>query len=282
MRGERMAYLELFEQTAGPVHVIQYADEPVIPAAPILAESIARTDAEREAIDDDLAGFLSEANARPAEWIFAGAALNALHRTPLSDGYDILARGGLRRMGPADAVVLSASAEMGLMRHRKLGYTMGVHGFRVLRAGPNVGAWVNTAFELEPRSVDDVARDYRALLAAMRAEQGRLPKHVIIVDAMSSTGEDDIQNYQAFDEPMGDLLAGVRARDMNLMLHDLARENDEVAIVDLDAIAADIGGQSNLPDGIHSSGALQAELRGEVLRILGARGVPGFGPATVS
>jgi hypothetical protein len=174
-----------------------------------------------------------------------------------------------------------AGAEMGVMRHRKLGYAVSMHGFRVQRAGPNIGAWLQSAFELQPRRIDDVVRDYRALLARMRAAQG-LPRHILIVNAMSSTGEDDIQNYQAFDEPMGDVLLGVRARDMNLMLHDLARENDDVSIVDLDAIAADLGGQSNLPDGIHSSGALQAELRSEVLRILAARGVPGFGPASVS
>ena len=40
--------------------------------------------------------------------------------------------------------------------------------------------------------------------------------------------------------------------------------------------AADIGGQLSLADGIRSSGALQVELRSEIVLFLGARGVPGF------
>jgi hypothetical protein len=282
IRGERRAFLELFEQVAGPVQAIHFADEPVLPSAPVLTELTARTDAEREAIAADLVEYLARAKARPAEWIFAGAMLRGLQRTPLSEGYDILARGALRRLGPADAVVLSASAESGLARHRKLGYALSMNGFRVTRAGPNITAWVNAAFEPIRRTVDEVARDYRLLFAAIRGGQGRLPRHVLIVNLMSSAGDDDVQNYQAFDEPMGDVLASVRARDMNLMLYDLAREHDDVAIVDLDAITAEMGGQRNLPDGIHSSGALQAELRGEIVRILTARGAPGFAPAPIS
>jgi hypothetical protein len=282
MRGERLAYLELFEQVDGPAHAIQFADEPLLPSAPVLTELTQRSEAERAAIAADLVASLAQARAQPAEWIFAGAMLKALHRNPLSEGYDILARRGLRSMGPADAVVLSASAETGLYRHRRLGYAVSVNGFRIARAGPNIAAWMHESFEPVRRSIDDVARDYRALFAAMRAAQGQAPGHVLIVNLMSTAGDDDIQNYQAFDQPMGDVLVGVRARDINLMLHDLARENADVAIVDLDAITAEIGAQRNLPDGIHSSGALQAELRREIVRILNARGVPGFAPAGVS
>jgi hypothetical protein len=281
IRGERMAFLELFEQVAGPVQAVHFADEPVLPSAPVLAELTTRTDAEREAISADLVDYLARVKARPAEWIFAGAMLNGLQRTPLDDGYDILARGGLRRLGPADAVVLSASVESGLARHRKLGYALSINGFRIARAGPHVAAWLNESFEPIRRTVDEVARDYRILFDAMRAAQAP-PKHVLIVNVMSTAGDDDIQNYQAFDEPMGEVLATVRARDMNMMLDDLAHENSDVAIVDLDAIAAEIGAQRNLPDGIHSSGALQAELRGELVGILNARGVAGFAPAQIS
>jgi hypothetical protein len=177
-------------------------------------------------------------------------------------------------------VVLSASAERGLLRHRRLGYAVNVHGFRAMRAGPAVSAWLKQSFEPVPQSIDQIARDYRALLAAMRAARG--PKHVLIVNLMSTSGEDEIQDYRAFDAPMADTLGAVRARDMNLMLHDLAREEPQVAILDLDAITAELGGQRNLPDGMHSSGALQAELRGEMLRILRERGVPGFDPPRFS
>ena len=62
------------------------------------------------------------------------------------------------------------------------------------------------------------------------------------------------------------------------MLGDLAREF-RLGVIDLDAIAADIGAQRNLPDGVHGSGLLQSELRVELLRMLGAMGVAGFAAA---
>ena len=102
-----------------------------------------------------------------------------------------------------------------------------------------------------------------------------MPRHILMLNRMSSSGDDDVQSYMPFDKPLGDTLASIRGKDINLMLHDLAREYD-VAIVDVDAIAAELGGQRNLPDGIHPSGALQAEVRGEVSHICG----PGACPAS--
>ena len=87
----------------------------------------------------------------------------------------------------------------------------------------------------------------------------------------------DLTAGNAFGGGVQEVLASIRAKDMNLMLHDLERE-PEVAIVDLDALAAELGGQRNLPDGLHSSGALQTELRGEIVHMLSALGVPGFAP----
>ncbi len=278
LRGEQLAFLELFEQVAGPAHVVQIADEPLVHSAPIIAELGIRTDAERDVISADLIEYFARAKARPAEWVFAGALLKALHREPLSESYDLLGRGGLRRAGPADAVVLSAGAEGGFLRHRRLGYAINVHGFRAVRAGPTVGAWLREAFEPVHRSIDDIGQDYRGLFRAIRGTPGAQPKRVLIVNVMSTSGEDNIQNYQAFDAPMADTLSSVRARDMNLMLHDLAREDGDVAIIDVDAIATEVGARGNLPDGVHSSGALQAELRAEMLHILCERGFPGFGP----
>ena len=63
---------------------------------------------------------------------------------------------------------------------------------------------------------------------------------------------------------------------MNLMLHDAARDHG-LAIVDNDAIAASMGAM-HLPDGVHGSGAMHAELRAEILRILRVRGLAGFAP----
>jgi hypothetical protein len=92
---------------------------------------------------------------------------------------------------------------------------------------------------------------------------------------MSSNGAEDVFEYAPFDPPLGGTLASVRDKEMNLMLHDLARAHD-VAIVDADGLAAELGGAVHLADGVHQSGALQAETRAEIVRILGERGLPGF------
>ena len=281
MRGERSAFLELFEAIGGPAHAVHRELEPLVPSARVLAEQIARTPALYEAIAEDLIGFLAKASppAEPAEWIFAGALLNGLRSTPLSDAYDILGRGGLRRTGAVDAVVLSASAESTeLYVHRRLGYAISMHLFRMHRAGPAIAAWVRANFDEIPRGLDNMARDLAGLFGAVRDAAGPMPRHLLILNRMSSSGEDDVQSYTPFDKPLGDTLASIRGKDVNLMLYDLARAHN-VAIVDVDAITAEIGGQRNLPDGMHGSGAFQAEVRGEILHILRGKGVPGFGPA---
>jgi hypothetical protein len=66
---------------------------------------------------------------------------------------------------------------------------------------------------------------------------------------------------------MSETLSSIASKEMNLMLHDIAETRD-LAIIDVDAIAADIGGNEHLPDSIHQSGAMQAILRGEILHVL--------------
>jgi hypothetical protein len=88
---------------------------------------------------------------------------------------------------------------------------------------------------------------------------------------MSRGGREDIFSYAAFDPPMGDTLASVAAKELNLMLEDLA-EDLGVGIVDVDAIAAEIGGAAHLPDGIHQSGLMQAMMRAEILGLMPTRG----------
>jgi len=59
-------------------------------------------------------------------------------------------------------------------------------------------------------------------------------------------------------------------KQLNLMLHDISGESN-VAILDIDAIAAELGGGRHLPDGIHQSESLQAALRSEMLQLMQAR-----------
>jgi hypothetical protein len=160
-------------------------------------------------------------------------------------------------------------------RHRRLGYTFHCHDYRLNDAGPAFRSWMRSSFEPVFRGVDDIRADYRALVDVIRA--GSPATRILICNAMSTSGLEDLQTYVGFDEPMGDALSSVRCRDLNLMLHDLARERD-IDIIDVDAIAAELGGAHAIRDGVHQNGEMQSQVRQEILRTLRTRGVPGFAP----
>ena len=275
--GERSAFLELFEAVRGPAHVAIVPDNVLVPCAPITLEQLNRTSAQVEALATDFVR-LFQANANvppPADWIFASCLLAALQKSPLTEEYDLLTRTGLHHAESVDAVILSLNAEAPvILRHRRLGYAISLHGFRIQDTSEMMRAWLTANFEPVKRTLDDVRKDMLALVDAVRA---RLEVKLLVLNALSTLGYEDILTYASFDRPMGDVIASVRNKELNLLLHDIARERD-VAIVDVDAIAADLGAAVNLPDGIHGSGRLQAEVRGEIVRILRGCGIPGFRP----
>ena len=123
------------------------------------------------------------------------------------------------------------------------------------------------------RSLEDIEQDYRQLIAQIR--QNVPGAQILVLNTMSSSAYEDIQNYAAFDAPLGATLSSVHAKDLNLMLYALERECG-IAVVDVDAIAAEFGEREHLHVGVHQSGEVQAEIRAEILRILDARGVSGF------
>jgi hypothetical protein len=281
IRGERSAFLELFEAVSGPAHAVFISEVALVACARITAEQFGRTPAEFEAVAADFVRSFAVGPIAPtaSDCMFAGCLLSSLQRSPLTEHYDILTRTGFGRAGPVDAVILSLSAEMPMiLRHRRLGYALNCYGFRVAEAGPAVRAWLRTNFEPVTRTPDDIRRDYLELIDAVRAKSDM---KFLILNVMSTSGHEEIYSYAPFDRPLGDVLSIIRSKELNLMLHDLARERD-VSIIDVDAIAAELGAMAHLPDGLHSSGPMQAEVRGEILRVLRARGVPGFDPPPIN
>jgi hypothetical protein len=133
-------------------------------------------------------------------------------------------------------------------------------------AGPAFRAWLDSAFEFVSRSVADIRRDYERLIEVVTQTTGA---RVAIVNRMSTSGDEDVWSYTPFDSPLGDTLTTIAAKELNLMLHDLS-ETHEVAIIDLDALAAELGGAAHVPDGIHQSGPIQAALRAELRQVLDA------------
>jgi len=266
-RGERDAFLELATLLSPSTHVVWCSDDSLVPSARALLEQLQRTPEQHREIETDAAAALAASSPAPsgADWIVAGSILEALGRSPLDESYDLLTRGGIESTGPADIVVLSLNAEFAsVFRHRRLGYTLTMHGFRQGELSPALTAWIKSDFDIVTPSVEDVKRDYYALIDAVRA---RRRVRFVVLNVFSSSMGDTIFNYAGFDRPMSDVVASVRAKELNLMLYDLARDRD-VHIVDADALIAMLGAIGHLPDAFHQSGYAQALLREQIARIV--------------
>jgi hypothetical protein len=267
VRGNRVPFIEFFEGSPCPVQLVYVPDHPVVPCAPILLEQLQRTNSEKEAVAADLAAGLAAARipATADDWLFAGALLSSLQCSPIVDRYDVLTATGLRKQGPADAILLSLSAELqSVLRHKKLGYTLQMLRHRQASGGPAIRSWLTSSFEPAKRTIDDIRQDYRRLIKAVAAKTGA---RVMILNRMCTSGFEDIISYAPFDQPLRETLETIAAKEMNLMLHDLAEECD-FSIIDVDSIAAYLGGAEHLPDGIHHSGTMQSLLRTAIVDAL--------------
>ena len=263
IRGNQIPFVETFEAVPHAAQVVYVPDQPVLPCAPLLLEQLTRSESDIRAIAADLSHALitNADKATSEDWLFAGALLSWLERSPMRESYDVLTPDGLRRLGPPKVILLSLSAEaQTILRHKKLGYRLQMLRHRQASAGPAVHAWLASAFEPVKRTISDIRRDYRLLADAVSKHTGA---KLFIINRMSTSGYEDIVSYAPFDEPMSDTLENIAAKDMNLMLHDLKAECD-ISIIDADAAAAELGGAEHLPDGIHHSAAMQAMLRNQI------------------
>lgn len=254
---------EMFEHAVSGGHIVQREGDPLVPSAAILLEQVNRTDGERDAIRADVAAYFHGPGrlAQPGDWLFVSSLLNALESSPLTERHSILSRSGVHQTSSPRTVCMSLGAELGhSIRHRRLGYRLNLHNFRFAEAGPAVKNWLRSEFEVSFHSVEDVARDYHALLEALP------DRRFIVINRISTQAFENIQNYAGLDAQTLRSIATLRAKDLNLMLHDLARGRN-LQIVDADEIAADLGMAAHLPDGVHGSGIFYDRLRDEVLRV---------------
>ncbi len=269
-RGEQDAFLEMASLLLPSAHVVWSSDDSLVPSARVLLERLRRTPEQQREIEADAAAALAAASPPPsgAEWIVAGGILAALGRSPLEESYDLLTRAGLVRTGLPDVVVLSLNSELAFaFQHRRLGYTITVHGFRLNELDSRIKDWIKSDFDLVRCSVADVTKDYYELIDCVRTHH---PTQFIVINSFSTVMSETIFNYSAFDVPMSDIIASIRAKELNLMLHDLARDRD-VVIVDSDALVAMLGALHHLRDGVHQSGRVQALLREQIVRIVNER-----------
>lgn len=282
--GEQGSFRELFAATSGPAQVVYVPDTSLVPTAPIALAGLQRSPAEAARITEDaIQSFRTVAgpDATPIgpgleNWIFLHRLLAALSRSPLTDTYPVVGADGLQETGPADVVLLSLSSEARtILRHRKLGYPIWCHPWRLNQAQGPFREWLRREFEPVRRTQEDIGRDLRSLIAAIHERTGAL---VLILNVVSTSASEDVYTYAGFDPPLAETLASVRSKELNLIVHDVCR-NQKAAVVDLDAVVAELGTAEHLPDGIHGSGRLQAAVRAEIVATLQAAGVPGFNSA---
>lgn len=276
VRGESGAFLDMLESAHGPAQIVDIPDRPLVHSARILIEQIARSQTDR----DDLATVFASAIAgsstaiSPQDWIFLAMALQALSHSPTTDRYDVLTRSGVEATGPADAVILTLSSEpVARMRHRQSGFSFDCHTYRFNMLGPALREWFKAQFELVPNTVDDIRRDYLEMARLLRVDCPQ--RQIVVLNSMSTLSDENVVSYANYDAPLGQTLRGYRARELNAMLGDIAQEAG-IAVVDVDAIGAELGGLRSIPDGMHPNGPMQEEIRAEIIAALRERRVPGF------
>lgn len=265
--GENGAFLETFEAVQQAAQMVYVPDHPVAFTTQLLLDQLSRTPAQAKAIASDLRAFLGETTTAPSadDWMFAGSFLQVMQRSPITDTYTVFSGGGLTQLRPAEVILMSLIAEpQSILRHKKLGYHLNILRHYQAAAGPAIRAWLGSAFEPVKRSLDDIKRDFENLIDTVARTTGA---KLAIVNRMSTQGHEDISSYAPFDAPMSNTLTNIAAKETNLMLHDIAETRD-IAIIDVDAIAADIGGAEHLPDSVHQSGIMQALLRAEIQQVL--------------
>jgi hypothetical protein len=264
--GEQCAFLEMFAAETKPTQFVFVPDHPIAPAAPVLLDQLERTEAQVRAIAADLHAGLAKAGTPTAnDWMFAGTLLGSMERCPIRDSYDLFSPSGFTKSKPADAILLSLNSEPpAILRHKTLGYRVSILRHHQAAAGPAIRHWLANAFESVPRSSDDIKLDFEKLIDAVKKSTGA---RIVILNRMSTSGDENISTYAPFDSPLSGTLANIASKELNLMLHDVAA-NRSISSVDVDAIAADIGGGEHLPDGVHQSREMQQILRSEILHIL--------------
>ena len=265
VRGKHSAFTELFEAAPFACHVAHFSEHPVIPCTLVVLEQLQRSPAQRQAITADILAAMNAGVANADDLSFASLMLRQLCAQPLTEGATCLTENGTVEIGPPETILLSLSSEpQSMLRHRTLGYHVYILSGDARAAGPAMRKWLKTSFEPVRRTTDDIRRDLVQLIASLRAATGG---RIIVVNRMSTSGREQIYSYAAFERPLGATLAYAAAKEMNVMLDDLAAEG-QVAVIDIDALAAEFGGEAHLPDGIHHSSAMQVALRAELVRHL--------------
>jgi hypothetical protein len=276
LRGPSRAMVEFVTAAPKPVQLISLPDTCLVPCARVLFEQLSRSVQQNAAISADMMQGLinSPMPLQPKDLIFAGTLLGSMTKSPLTETVDTITYTGIHQTKRPDALLISIKSENARMfRHRRLGYTLAFHGYRLKEAGVAFHHWLKLNFEQVARNPQTIAHDYQTLIQAL---QTQLPKlQLMVANASSTPSDDDHHNYMGMDAQTMGSIVNVRARSQNTMLLQLARAHG-FAVVDLDAVVARLGSHQHLIDAVHGDATLEAATRAEVLATAARLAVPGF------
>ncbi|HWA62798.1 MAG TPA: hypothetical protein VG939_15560 [Caulobacteraceae bacterium] len=277
--GDGVPFEPMFKAVPAGLHLVSTPDQPLVHCARVTLEQKRRTPEQMTAIAEDAARTFPAGDGpapSPQDWMFLGALLGSLGQAPTETRAPLLTRAGLALSAPPAVVAMSLASEPRfVLRHRRLGYCLRVHEYRVAVLGPGTVRWLQREFEpvlLEP---DDIRRDFVALYDALNEDRRT---DMVILNSYATQGFEDIATYAVCDPPLHRTVDSLWRRALDVMLLELARERD-IDIIDADALACEHGGRDHAPDGVHFSGAMTCLARGQMLDLLRARGAAGFAPA---
>ena len=262
LRGADHAFSEMLSRFTEPVQLVTRDDVPLVTSARIALEQLTRTEEEGALIWNDLQKGLIESGGAltPDDWMVAGSLGRMLTDRAIVEGFPVLSAQGITQSAPADCVVMSMLAESPIqLRHKRLGYHMHMHRWLYFRLPQSMQLWIQQNFEQVRISLEELERDYVALCERLRSNGRRL----CLLNNIASHRSERIERYFHFEGRLEDQLASFRNLSLNLMADRLvAREG--LQVVDVDALAAELGIWEQSPDRMHHGVLLEHRICSEL------------------
>ena len=262
LRGSDHAYSEMLLRFVEPVQLVTRDDVPFVTSARIALEQLTRTEEQSALIWNDLqTGLLGTGNAlTPDDWMVAGCFGRMLIDRAIVEGYPVLSVQGITQSAPADCVVLSMMAESPIqLRHKQLGYHIHMHKWLFARLPHAMRQWIQHNFEQVKVSLDEVEHDYTELSKRLQSEGRQL----CLLNNIASHRNERIERYVHFQGALEDDLASFRNLSLNVMASHLAKRAC-LQVVDVDALAAELGIWDQSPDRVHHGPLLERGIRFEL------------------
>lgn len=261
--GDLAAWLEALP---GPISVVYKPDRITVPSAAALLSALEMDDTARRRAAEEFGAWFRQgvqgaAAGDPSGWLgTAAVAQELLGTTVLRRSFAVVDGAGRLAERRPDYVFLSLASEFSAqLRHRKLGYTISVPAFQFGK-NPDIRQTLLGRFELMRPSVAETQDCLKAVITRIRQETGA---RVVVFNATSFV--DRVWDWSAVDRPSD--VPSVRMMDLNLALWELARQ-DLCELIDVEALALDLGLGAAYPDGIHPSSALEARVRAKIFERL--------------